>query len=152
MSTRFGSLIAFKYNISISYIVSHLQMPRVEDQNPPAVDNRRLLSYNHLLLIPRLARFPPADGDGVAGPRLDSRKVSLREALRPSGDDPRLCLRPVPETALYSNGLLVGEKEGPPETLRPELRPEKLALGDNGDAFLLAGLAERESWYFGGVT
>lgn len=32
------------------------------------------------------------------------------------------------------------------------LLPEKLVLGENGDVLLLAGLAERESRYLGGVT
>lgn len=36
----------------------------------------------------------------------------------------------------------------PPEGLLPE----RLALGEKGDALLLAGLAERDSRYLGGVT
>lgn len=104
----------------VSISLHGLRITITARQNPPlAVDSRLLLSYNHLLLIPVLVRLFAGVGDGVAGPILDSRNVSRRGELRPSGDDPKLCLRPVSllpfDTALYSNGLFDGEKEAPPE-------------------------------------
>lgn len=99
-----------------------------------------------------LARLFPGVGDGVPGPMLESRNGSFSGELRPNGDDPKLCLwlaSLLPfDMALYSNGLFDGENEAPPGVRWPE----GLALADNGDALRLAGLAERESRYLGGVT
>lgn len=120
------------------------------------VDSRLLLSYNHLLLIPRFTRLPPI-GDGVAGGKFDSLKGELRakgdeDPREESKEDPKLGLRAVSlfDIALYSNGLDEGENVGPDETLCPE----KLAPVDKGDALRPAELAVRdpETRYFGGVT
>lgn len=118
---------------------------------PLLAESLLLLSYSHLLLSPKLARFLPS-GEGVLGPILDS----LNEELRAKGDsDPMLCLRPLSlpplGTALCNNGLDTGENGVPVETRRSE----KLAPADNGEALcLLAGLALRDvdSLYLGGVT
>ena len=113
-------------------------------------ESRRLLSYSHRLLTPKLARLPPS-GEGVLGPMLDS----PNELLRPRGDDdPKLCLRPVSlppfATALWNSGLDAGEKEDPEETRRSE----RVGVADNGEVCRLAGLALREVdiRYLGGVT
>lgn len=57
---------------------------------PLLAESLRLLSYNHLLLTPKLVLLL-ASGEGVLGPTLDS----PNELLRANGDDPKLGLRPV---------------------------------------------------------
>lgn len=55
---------------------------------PPLAESRRLLSYSHLFLTPRLPRFP-ISGEGVPGPML--MVDSPKELLRVRGDeDPKL--------------------------------------------------------------
>ena len=78
-----------------------------------------------------------------------------KDELRPSVDEaPKLGLRPPSfppvATNFCINGLGEGEKEAPDDSLRPDA----VALADNGEPDLLAGLAFRdaESRYLGGVT
>lgn len=55
---------------------------------PPLAESRRLLSYSHLFLTPRLPRFPTS-GEGVLGAML--MVDSPKELLRARGDaDPKL--------------------------------------------------------------
>lgn len=120
------------------------------------MESRRLLSYSHRLLTPRLARLPPS-GEGVPGPMLDMLDIvdSPNELLRPRGDeDPKLCRRPVMSlppfaTALWSKGLDAGEKEDPEEPRRSE----RVGVAFIGDVCRLEGLALRvvDIRYLGGV-
>lgn len=112
------------------------------------IDGRLLRSYNHLLLTPRLPRFPA--GEGVAGKPIDSLKGDVRRGE----EEPKLCLRPFSMPALANFLCNSGLGEGENGVFDENRRLEALALADNGDPEKLAGLAalEPDTRYFGGVT
>lgn len=73
---------------SVRPVPSHIKERSIStriQRLPLLVDNRLLLSYNHLLLNPAFTRLPPM-GDGVAGPKLDSLKDEVLRASGEAGD------------------------------------------------------------------
>jgi hypothetical protein len=73
-------------------------------------DDRRPLSYNHLLFNPTLVRLPPAEpGEAV------SEKTLLEELAVKGLADPKEDLRPLPKllTLFWNRGLPNGEPVDP---------------------------------------